>query len=322
MRVIITGGSGLIGRALARNLSQEGAGAGHDVVVLTRDPDRVGTLPAGVRAARWDGRTSEGWVSLLDTDSAIVHLAGESVAAGRWTAEKKRRICDSRLVSGAAVMAAIRAAPVRPRVLIQSSAVGYYGDHGDEVLPEETPPGDGFLAVVCQEWEASTAEAESLGVRRAVARTGVVLAREGGALPVMSLPFKMMIGGPLGDGRQWFPWIHVDDEVGALRFLLEREDARGAFNLTAPRPVTNRELTRTLARALRRPGFLPVPGFALRLALGEFAESILESQRVIPSRLLAAGYVFRQPELAPALHDLLRRPPGARLSDDKKSPGP
>ena len=305
MRIVITGGSGLIGKALARDLALEGGGAGHDVVVLTRDPDRVGTLPAGVRAARWDGRTSQGWVSLLDTDSAIVHLAGESVAQGRWTAEKKRRIRDSRLVSGEAVMQAIRAAPVRPRLLIQSSAVGYYGGHGDEVIPEETPPGRDFLATLCQEWEASTAEAESLGVRRTVARTGIVLARDGGALPVMSLPFRMMIGGPLGDGRQWFPWIHVDDEVGALRFLLEREDARGPFNLTAPHPVTNRELTRALARVLRRPGFLPAPGFALRLALGEFAESMLQSQRVVPARLLAAGYVFRRPELEPALRDLL-----------------
>jgi len=300
MRVVITGGSGLIGKALARSLSE-----GHDVVVLTRDPDRVGPLPAGVRAARWDGRTADGWVALLDTESAIVHLAGESVAEGRWTAAKKRRIRDSRLVSGQAVMAAIRAAPVRPRVLLQSSAVGFYGDRGDAEIPEETPPGEGFLAEVCQEWEASTAEAESLGVRRAVARTGIVLAREGGALPVMSVPFKMMIGGPLGDGRQWFPWIHVDDEVGALRFLLEREDARGPFNLTAPRPVTNRELTRALAHALGRPGFLPAPGFALRLALGEFAESMLQSQRVVPSRLLAAGYVFRWPELTAALHGLL-----------------
>jgi uncharacterized protein (TIGR01777 family) len=183
--------------------------------------------------------------------------------------------------------------------------VGYYGGHGDEDVPEDTPPGRDFLASVCQEWEASTAKAESLGVRRAVARTGIVLAREGGALPVMSLPFRMMVGGPIGDGRQWFPWIHGDDEVGALRFLLEREEARGAFNLTAPHPVTNRELTRTLAWVLRRPGFLPAPGFALRLALGEMADSLLQGQRAVPSRLSELGYVFRWPDLEPALRDLL-----------------
>src|SRR5215210_3080288 len=305
MRIVITGGSGLIGGALARSLSGDGGGAGHDVVVLTRDPDRVGTLPPGVRAARWDGRTAQGWSSLLEADTAIVHLAGESVAQGRWTAEKKRRIRDSRVVSGAAVMDAIREAPVKPRVLVQSSAVGSYGGRGDEVIPEDTPPGRDFLSAVCQEWEASTVEAESLGVRRAVARTGIVLAREGGALPVMSLPFKMIIGGPIGDGRQWFPWIHIEDEVGALRFLLEREDARGPFNLTAPHPVTNRELTRTLARVLRRPGFLPAPGFALRIALGEMADSLLQGQRAVPSRLSELGYVFRWPELEPALRNLL-----------------
>lgn len=309
MRVVITGGSGLIGRALARDLG----GAGHDVVILTRDPERAGRLPPGVRAAWWDGRTAQGWVALLseDTaDTAIVHLAGENIAQGRWTEAKKRRIRDSRVVSGQAVMDAIREAPVKPRVLIQGSAVGYYGGRGDEVVPDDTPPGRDFLSAVCQEWEASTAEAEGLGVRRAVARTGIVLAREGGALPAMSLPFKMMIGGPIGDGRQWFPWIHIDDEVGALRFLLERdaagaEEAQGAFNLTAPHPVTNRELTRALARVLRRPGFLPAPGFALRIALGEMAESLLQGQRAVPSRLLELGYVFRWPDLEPALRHLL-----------------
>ncbi len=300
MRILITGGTGLIGRSLARELA-----AAHEVVLLTRDPERAGPLPAGVRAARWDGRTAAGWGSLLDTENAIVHLAGDSVAQGRWTAEKKRRIRDSRVLSGEAVLAAIRAAVVRPRVLLQSSAVGLYGDRGDAVITEEASAGAGFLADVCREWEASTAEAESLGVRRVLARTGIVLAREGGALPVMSRPFRLGLGGPLGDGRQWFPWIHMEDEVGALRFLLEREEARGAFNLAAPHPVTNRELTRTLARVLRRPAFLPAPAFALRLALGEFADSLLGGQRVIPARLLAAGYAFRRPDLESALRDLL-----------------
>ena len=301
MRVIITGGSGLIGRALARDLGE----AGHDIVVLTRDPDRAGRLPPGVRAAKWDGKTAQGWSALLDADTAIVHLAGESIAEGRWTAEKKRRIRDSRVVSGQAVMDAIREAQARPRVLIQSSAVGYYGPHGDEVISEEAPPGRDFLAGICKEWEASTVEAEELGVRRALARTGIVLARGGGALPVMSLPFKMMIGGPIGDGRQWVPWIHLEDEVGALRFLLEREDAHGPFNLTAPHPVTNRELTRALARTLGRPGFLPAPGFALRIALGEMAGMVLQGQRAVPSRLREMGFTFRWPELEPALRNLL-----------------
>lgn len=301
MRVVITGGSGLIGRALARDLG----GAGHDVVVLTRDPGRVGSLPPGVRAARWDGKTSQGWVSLLEADTAIVHLAGESISEGRWTPEKKRRIRESRVVSGAAVLAAIREAREKPRVLLQGSAVGYYGGLGDEIVREDAPPGRDFLADICVEWEASTAEAETLGVRRPLLRTGIVLAREGGALPVMTLPFKMMIGGPIGDGRQWFPWIHLEDEVGALRFLLEREEARGPFNLTAPAPETNRELTRLLGRVLSRPSFLPAPGFALRIALGEMADMVLQGQRAVPSRLQELGYTFRWPDLEPALRDLL-----------------
>src|SRR6266545_3269394 len=305
MRVIITGGSGLIGQALVRDLSRAGSGAGHDVVILSRDPERVGTLPPGVRAARWDGRTAQGWVALLEADTALVHLAGDNVSQGRWTEEKKRRIRDSRVVSGQAVMDALRQAAVKPRVLVQASAVGYYGARGDEAVPEDTPPGRGFLAQVCEEWEASTAEAESLGVRRAVVRTGIVLAREGGALPVMALPFQMMIGGRLGDGRQWFPWIHVDDEVAALRFLLEHEDARGAFNLAAPHPVTNRELTRVLARVLVRPALFPVPGFALRIAVGEMAGALLAGQRAVPAHLEKLGFAFRWPDLEPALRNLL-----------------
>jgi uncharacterized protein (TIGR01777 family) len=306
MRIVITGGSGLIGRALARELG----GAGHDVVVLTRNPEKAGNLPPGVRAARWDGRTSAGWVSLLDADSstggtAIIHLAGESISEGRWTAEKKRRIRESRVASGEAVLAAIREAPVKPRVLLQGSAVGYYGDRGNEIVREDASPGNGFLADVCVEWEESTAAVETLGVRRPLLRTGIVLAREGGALPAMSLPFKMMIGGPIGDGRQWFPWIHMEDEIGAIRFLLEREDAQGPFNLSAPTPVTNLELSRALGRVLARPSFLPAPGFALRIALGEMADMLLQGQRAIPSRLMQMGYAFRWPDLEPALRDLL-----------------
>jgi len=301
MRVIITGGSGLIGAALARELG----GVGHDAVVLTRS-SRKEQMPPGVRAVQWDGTTSSGWGSLLDGDTAIVHLAGESIASGRWTADKKRRIRESRVGSGQAVLQAIHEAAVKPRVLLQGSAVGYYGPRGDEVIREDAAPGgDDYLTTVCKEWEASTAEAEALGVRRALLRTGVVLAREGGALPKMSLPFKMMAGGPLGDGRQWFPWIHLADEVGAIRFLLDRGDARGAFNLTAPNPLTNRDFTRLLAQALHRPGFLPAPGFALRLALGEMADMLLHGQRVVPARLLELGYTFRYPEAAAALRSLL-----------------
>jgi uncharacterized protein (TIGR01777 family) len=301
VRIVITGGSGLIGRGVTGEL----AGAGHEVVVLSRNPETVRGLPGGARAARWDGLTAAGWAELLTADTAIVHLAGESIAQGRWTADRKRRIRESRVRSGEAVVAAIRAAGARPRVLLQGSAVGYYGPCGDEPVAEDHPAGGGFLAEVCRDWEASTAAVEGLGVRRAILRTGVVLARGGGALPKMTLPIKRMVGGPLGDGRQWLPWIHLADEVGAIRFLLENEAARGPFNLAAPNPVTNRDFTRAAAAVLHRPAFLPAPGFALHLVLGEMAAMILEGQRAVPRRLQELGYAFRFPQLAPALRDLL-----------------
>jgi uncharacterized protein len=302
MRIVITGGSGLIGAALARDLGA----SGHEVVVLSRDPDKLKSLPRNVRAARWDGTSAQGWADLAaGPDTAIVHLAGESIAGGRWTTERKRRIRDSRIQSSAAVVQAIERAAIQPRVLLQGSAVGYYGPCGDEEVPEEHPPGDDFLARLCVEWEASTAAVEALGVRRALLRTGVVLAREGGALPKMALPFRMMIGGPLGSGRQWLPWIHLADEVGAIRFLLDDDGARGPFNLTAPNPVRNRDLGVALGRALHRPSLLPTPAFALQLALGEMAGMLLAGQRAVPRALLARGYGFRFPNLGPALSDLL-----------------
>lgn len=309
MRVVITGGSGLIGGALARHLG----GAGYDAVVLSRNPTKV-ELPAGVRAAGWDGLTSQGWIHLLDEETSIVHLAGESIASGRWSEERKRRIRESRVLSGKAVLEAIRQAKRKPRALLQSSAVGYYGPRGDEEILEGQPPGTGFLADVSVEWEASTAEAESLGVRRVLLRTGVVLAKEGGALPKMSLPFRLLAGAPLGSGRQWLPWIHIADEVGAIRFLLERSDrdgAQGPFNLVAPKPVTNRELGDVLARVLRRPSPLQalglgVPEPVFRVMLGEMADAVLQSQRVIPSRLQQLGYPFRFPDIDSALRDLFK----------------
>ncbi|HEX4966117.1 MAG TPA: TIGR01777 family oxidoreductase [Thermoanaerobaculia bacterium] len=300
MRIVITGGSGLIGRAVAREMG----GEGHEVVVLTRDPSKVKELPSNTRAVQWDGRTGDGWAPLLDGGTAIVHLAGESIAAGRWTASRKRRIRASRVESSGAVMAAIRQAKEKPKALLQGSAVGIYGPLGDEVATEAHPPGTDFLAEVCVEWEAATAEAESHGVRRPILRTGIVLAGDGGALPKMALPFRLGAGGPLGSGRQWLPWIHLADEVGAIRFLLEREVARGPFNLTAPQPLTNRDFSRALGKALHRPSLAPAPAFALRLVLGEMAAMLLQGQRAVPQRLLEMGYVFRFPEALAALRNL------------------
>ena len=301
MRTLITGGSGLIGRALAGEL----AAAGHEVLVLTRDPERAGTLPSGARAVAWDARTAAGWGTLADGARAIVNLAGENLGAGRWTEERKRRIRERRLDAGRAVVEAVRAAAQPPSVLIQASAVGYYGPRGDEPLPESTPPGNDFLAGLAREWEASTAPVEALGVRRAVIRTGVVLSPQGGALPQLLPPFRLFVGGPLGSGRQGVPWIHLEDEVGAIRFLIEQDGAAGPFNLAAPNPPSNAEFSRALGKVLGRPALLPAPALALRLLLGEMATVVLNGQRAVPQALLAQGYSFRFPDLEGALRDLL-----------------
>jgi hypothetical protein len=299
-RVLVAGGSGLIGRALVPEL----AAAGYEAVVLSRRPEAVRGLPAGASAAGWDAATADGWGELADGALAVVNLAGESLASWPWTAEKKRRIRDSRVAASGAVMAAIERAARPPRVLLQGSAVGYYGDRGDAVVTEDDPPGDDFLARTCVEWEAVTAPAEARGVRRVLLRTGVVLATEGGALPQMARPFELFVGGPLGDGRQYVPWIHRADEVAAIRWLLERAEAAGPFDLTAPEPVTNRELSRELARALGRPNLIAAPRLALRLLLGEMGAMVLASLRVVPARLTALGFRFRFPRLDAALTDL------------------
>lgn len=302
MRVLITGGTGLIGRALAGDL----AGDGHQVTVLSRYPERARGVPAGVHVERWDGSTSQGWGSLVNGADAIVNLAGENIAEGRWTTERKRRIRESRLSAGRAVVQAIESTAGKPGAVIQASGVGYYGSRGEEEVTEEALPGGDFLAKLAVEWEASTARVQELGVRWAVIRTGVVLSTAGGALPRLLLPFRLFVGGRLGNGRQWFPWIHIGDEVRAIRFLIETEAASGPFNLCAPDPVTNAELSRLLARALGRPALVPVPAFGLRLVFGEMATALLEGQRAVPGRLLEAGFNFRFPEASSALRDLLQ----------------
>ncbi len=301
MHILITGGSGLIGRALIANLTRDG----NEVIILSRRPERIIGLPAGVSAKWWDGHTTEGWRSLVDGVDAIINLAGESISSGRWTKQRKRRILESRLNAGRAIVQAVEAAPRKPRVVIQASGVGYYGPCGDEEITEETPSGHDFLAQVAVEWEASTAPLETLGVRQVVIRTGVVLSTAGGALPRMLLPFRLFAGGRLGSGRQWFPWIHIADEVGAIRFLIENATASGPFNLTAPAPLSNAEFSHLLGERLRRPAFMPTPTFALRLIFGKMATILLDGQRVIPRHLLQLGFTFQFPEAGSALRDLL-----------------
>jgi hypothetical protein len=301
-KVILAGGSGLIGRALAAVLVR----AGVEVVVLTRS-ERAPGLPAGARAVRWDGRSAAGWAAECEGADAIVNLAGENVASGRWTAARKRRLESSRVEPTRAIVEAVRAARVPPRALLQGSAVGRYGDGGESPLDEASPRGEGFLPELSERWEEASAPVEALGVRRVLLRTGLVLAREGGALAKMLPPFRLGLGGPLGNGRQWFPWIHLDDEIGALRFLLERSDLAGVFNLVSPGAARQGEFARALGRALGRPAVAPVSGAILRLALGEMAEVLLDSQLVIPARLVEHGYRFEHPDLDGALADLVGR---------------
>lgn len=306
-KVLITGGSGLIGSALTGEL----AGAGYDVVVLSRSPGGVSGLPAGARAVGWDAATAGGWWREADGARAIVNLAGENLATWPWTEATKRRIVDSRLASTRAVIAALEriraAAGALPEVLLQGSGIDYYGPRGDEEVTESDPAGKGFLARVTVEWEGASAPAAALGVRRVLLRTAVVLAAGGGALPKLALPFKLFAGGPVGGGRQWVPWIHLRDEVRAIRFLLERREAAGPFNLTAPEPVRNRELARALGRALGRPSFVPAPGLAVRAVLGEMADTVLHGRRALPRRLRELGFEWEFPELDGALEDLLAK---------------
>jgi uncharacterized protein (TIGR01777 family) len=307
MKVLITGGSGMIGRALSEELVSHG----YEVIILSRTPERVSNLPDGVRAVRWDARTPEGWGHLADGAHAIVNLAGASIAGegffpSRWTDEKRRVIRESRLNSSRAVVEAVAQAEQKPCVLVQASGVGYYGFHGDEVLTEDAGPGDDWAAhVAAEEWEPSTAPVEEMGVRRVIVRTGLLLDAKEGALPRLLLPFRLFVGGPMGSGKQWYSWIHLRDEVRAQRFLIETEEANGAFNLTAPNPVTNGELARIIGKVMGRPSFIPVPGFALRLAFGEVAEVVLQGQRAVPQGLLDLGFKFEFSEAEPALQDLL-----------------
>jgi uncharacterized protein (TIGR01777 family) len=299
MHVFLTGATGLIGRALSASLLAEG----HQVTALTRDPAAAArALPPGVRAVAGDPARPGPWQEALAGADACVHLAGEPVAGGRWTAERKARIESSRVDSTRLVAGVIAAAG--PRVLVAGSAVGFYGSRGDELLDEGAAAGQGFLADVCVRWEAATRPAEARA-RVVHLRTGIVLARDGGALPRLVLPFKLLAGGPLGDGAAWQPWIHLADVVGLLRLALEDGRVRGPLNAAAPGAATSRDLARALGAVLHRPSLIPAPAAALRLALGEMAEVVLASQRVVPRKALDLGYAFRFPALEPALRDLL-----------------
>lgn len=289
MRVVVTGSSGLIGSALVPALEADG----HSVVRLVR------RRPAAPGEAQWDPGGGAVDVNALEGAQAVVNLAGAGIGDRRWSAERKRAILDSRVEGTTLLSAALARLDVAPAVMVSGSAVGYYGDRGDEPLTEQSPPGGGFLADVVQRWEEATKAAEAAGTRVVHLRTGIVLSARGGALGRMLPVFRLGVGGRLGSGRQWWSWITLPDEVGVIRHALTTDALRGAVNATAPEPVTNAEFTRTLARVLRRPAVVPVPAPALTAVLGrEMAgETVLASQRALPTRALATGYQFAHRDL-------------------------
>ena len=302
MRVIVTGGTDLIGSALVASLAADQ----HEVIVLSRSPDRAPALPSGVQVVGWDARTASGWGHLADGVDGIVNLAGASIA-GLWTSERRRRIRDSRLHAGQAIVEAVGAAKVKPRVLIQSSGIGIYGACADDITREGAAPGRDFLAQMAVDWEAAVAPVQAHGVRVATIRTGMVMSMKGGAFPLMVWPFRLFVGGHLGNGSQWLPWIHMDDEVGAIRFLLENDAAEGPFNLVAPQTLRNAQFSDLLGKVMRRPSWLHMPAFFFRLLLGEMSILLLAGQRAVPEKLQGLGYEFRYPTAEPALRDALGR---------------
>lgn len=297
MKILITGATGLIGAALSARLLK----GQHTVVRLRRSG---ANLQPG--DAAWDPGTGAIDPAALDSADAVVNLAGASIAGGRWTPARKKALRASRVEPTRALARTLAKLPRPPQVLVSASAIGYYGDRGDETLAESSAPGEDFLAGICREWEAAAAEAERAGIRTVTLRTSVVLAKNGGALAKMITPFRWGVGGRLGSGKQWMSWITLEDEVEVFYGAIVNAEWRGAINAASPQPVTNAEFTRALARVLHRPAIFPAPAFALRLMLGEMADALLlSSQRVSAEKLTGLGFSFRQPQLEPALRAIL-----------------
>lgn len=302
MRFLVTGARGFLGR----HLVSLGRSRGHTFRATSRSAQPIEGVE---QVILWDPVEGPAPSSALEGVDAVVHLAGESVGNGRWTGRKMARIRESRVEGTRNLLKAVSALQARPRCWIQASAIGFYGDGGDRELDERSGPGRDFLAQVCLDWEREGRKAEGLGIRTVIARFGIVLGRDGGALPRMVRPFRIFLGGPIAGGSQWISWIHVRDAVELVLTLAESDSASGVYNVTAPAPVTNRQFSRALGAALGRPAFFPTPGWILRIALGKFARTLTMSQRVVPRRALEAGFRFRFAELEKALQDLLGEAP-------------
>ncbi len=299
MKTLITGSTGLIGSALIEALKTQN----HHVTRLVRSP-----LPSGEPTVQWNPAAGTLNANEIEGFDAVVHLAGESIAARRWTAAQKARIRDSRVKGTKLLSETLAKLAKPPKVLVCASAIGFYGDRGEEILREDSKIGSGFLAEVCQEWENAAEAAGKKGIRVVHLRNGLVLSPKGGALAKLLLPFKMGVGGIVGNGKQYWSWVSLDDTVGAFCHALTNENLRGAANLAAPRSVTNSEFTKILGKVLSRPTIFPLPAFVARLMLGEMADGLLlSSARIEPARLLASGYKFKHPELEGALRDLLNK---------------
>jgi uncharacterized protein (TIGR01777 family) len=307
MRIVIAGGSGFLGSPLAEMYAEEG----HDVRILSRSlkPGEMrhdsGTGVPGITRVGWnaDGKTGS-WSAVLEGADALINLAGESIAGKRWTPKRKALLRDSRILPTRGLAAAMREAAQPPPVFVSGSAVGYYGPAGDEARTEASPAGAGFLAQLCDEWEREAQAAARSGVRVVLLRSGIAIEKSGGALPEMMRPFRFFVGGPMGSGRQYISWIHRLDWIEIVRWIVQTPEVSGPVNATAPHPVTNRQFARALGRAMRRPSIVPAPSFALKLVLGELAQSILTGQRVLPTVAQKNGYHFRYPELDQAFRGI------------------
>ena len=303
MRLILAGGTGFVGNALRETLTRND----HEVFILTRQASRENAPGACTRYVYWNPPNSGKWEQEFEGIEGVINLAGEPIVGKRWSPQQKRKVIESRIGATRAIVEAIRKAKRKPQVLINASAIGYYGPHGDEELNEDSSAGNDFLAQTCQEWEAEAMKAESLGVRVVRLRIGIVLEKNGGALAKMLPPFQLGLGGSLGTGRQWMSWIHLQDLADLISFVVEKKTLEGPLNGTAPAPVTMKEFSKNLGHALHRPAFFPVPEVAVKVLLGEMSDVLLKGQRVLPQKALAEGFVFRFPKLETALKDIFKK---------------